>query len=76
MVKETEPLLGSSDGGGGYPENQIYFQRPPHIDDHHLNEDNTRSGLMPMDHDFGPSLRMTNSLTNISDTQQSCLPPN
>ena len=68
MVKETEPLLVSSDGGGGYPENQIYFQRPPHIDDHHLNQDNTRSGLIPMDHDFGPSLRMTNSLTNISDT--------
>ena len=68
MAKVTDPLLGSSDGGGGYPEDQIQLQRPPHIDDHHLNEDNTLSELIPMDHDFGPSLCMTNSLINTSDT--------
>jgi hypothetical protein len=63
MVKETEPLLGSSDGGGGYPEDQIQLQRPPTIDDPDLNEDNT-----PMYHDFGSSLHMTNSLIDLSDT--------
>ena len=68
MAKVTNPLQGSSDGGRGYPEDQIQLQRPPHIDDHHLNEDNTHSELIPMDHDFGPSLHMTNSLINTSDT--------
>ena len=68
MAKVTDPLLGSSDEGGGYPENQIQLQRPPHIDDPDLNEDNTHSGLIPMNHDFGPSLLMTNSLINISYT--------
>ena len=72
MVKETEPLLGSSDEGGGYPEDQIQLQRPPHIDDPDLNEDNTRTGYTPMHHDFGSSLHMTNSLIDVSDTRQSC----
>ena len=68
IAKVTDPLLGSSDGGGGYPEDQIQFRRPPHINDLHLNEDNTHTELIPMDYDFGSSLRMSSSLDNISDT--------
>ena len=70
MAKVTDPLLGLSDGGGGYPEDQIYFQRPLDISDPHHDpmEDNTLTGFTPIDHDFGSSLHMTNSLINISDT--------
>jgi hypothetical protein len=62
--------IGLSDGGGGYPEDQIYFQRPLDISDPHHDpmEDNTLTGFTPIDHDFGSSLHMTNSLINISDT--------
>ena len=70
-AKVTDPLLCSSDAGGGYPEDQILFQRPPDINDHHLNEDNTHTGFIPIDHDFGSSLRFTNSLINISNTSKS-----
>jgi hypothetical protein len=70
MVKETEPLLGSSDGGGGYPEDPIQLQRPLDINDPHHDpmEDNTLTGFTPMHHDFGSSLHMTNSLIDVSDT--------
>jgi hypothetical protein len=69
MAKVTDPLLSLSDGGGGYPEDQIYFQRPLDISDPHHDpmEDNTLTGFTLMHHDFGSSLHMTNSLTNISD---------